>query len=142
MNLNQKIKIIFVFFSVFVSCSKNESNDFEIKNKQIFIALDSFIVESNYKAINQSKNIVINFYKYSNDTLLYFERASPYIIEEYKGRIRYKDFNVFLFSNINDYRNFETFEIHKENMKFAKTRNVDQPFKKGYKFKNGVLKEY
>ena len=52
---------------VFISCNKNES-DFEFKNHQINNAVNDFIEESNYKALNQSKVIVMSFFKYDNDT--------------------------------------------------------------------------
>lgn len=126
---------LYFLLLLFVSCNKNVS-DFEFKNKQIDTAVNNFIKESNYKAINQSKVIVISFFKYDNDTILMLERTEPYKIENYKGKIKWNGFDLFLYSNLeSSYIKFN--DISPENLKYAKERNFDIAYRRDYKVVKG-----
>jgi hypothetical protein len=126
-------------FLLIISCY-NRNNDYEIKNKEIYFAIDDFIEESKYKAANQSKVLVINFLKYENDTILYFERTEPYRKKNYKGKIVWKGYDLFLYSNLKS--NYIIMnKISQDNLKYATDRNMDLPYRKGYKFEKGKLIE-
>lgn len=125
----------YLLLLVFISCNKNGS-DFEFKNHQINKAVNDFIEESNYKALNQSKVIILSFFKYDNDTILMLERTEPYKIENYKGKIKWNGFDLFLYSNLkSNYIKFN--DISSENLKYAKERNFDVAYRRDYKVVKG-----
>lgn len=126
---------LYFLLLLFISCNKNDS-DFEFKNHQINKAVNDFIEESNYKALNQSKVIVLSFFKYNKDTIFMLERTEPYRIENYKGKIKWNGFDLFLYSNLkSNYIKFN--DISSENLKCAKERNFDVAFRRDYKVSKG-----
>ncbi len=132
-----KAVFFIVFFCLILSCSKEDN---PINKKIVGVKLDKFIKDSNYQTINKQKKIVLNFSIQKNDTVVYFERISPYKKDLYLGCFDYKGFKIFVYSNfknhINKFYNINGISLQCEKVLY---REIDLTYRMDYFIKNDSL---
>ncbi len=88
----KKFFLLSVILYAFLSCKKGEGNqEVEFINNDFKVVLDSFILDAKIYSIQQYNDILISLDEENNDTILSFENANPFELENLKKLINLKN---------------------------------------------------
>lgn len=86
--------------SVLSSCKKDVGNqEVEFINNDFKVVLDSFILDAKIYSAQQYNDILISLNEENNDTILSFENANPFELENLKSVFRYNDFTLYFYAS-------------------------------------------
>ncbi len=96
----KKFFLLSVILYAFLSCKKGEGNqEVEFINNDFKVVLDSFILDAKIYSIQQYNDILISLDEENNDTILSFENANPFELENLKGVFTYNDFTLYFYTS-------------------------------------------
>lgn len=97
----KKIFLLSMFCaSVLSSCKKDVGNqEVEFINNDFKVVLDSFILDAKIYSAQQYNDILISLNEENNDTILSFENANPFELENLKSVFRYNDFTLYFYAS-------------------------------------------
>lgn len=139
--------ILLCFIVIFYSCNKQE----KINDNDTFIIKEGFFKDELLKNIqmvsseNIGDNIFFIEYIYTedyNDTLVELVYAKPYTCDYIRGHMKIKNYDIFLFCNLEDKLIAKEFKINKpynDCYKYVHERPIDSPPRVQYRVKNGRI---
>lgn len=75
------------------------NQEIEFINNDFKVVLDSFILDAKIYSAQQYNDILISLNEENNDTILSFENANPFELENLKSVFRYKDFTLYFYAS-------------------------------------------
>lgn len=147
------IKLSFIFiFCFFYSCKQSKEVNKQEQSEDTFLIEDGFFKNDLLEVISlfdesdrfNDKYFFIE-YLYTenyNDTLVELVYGRPYTCNYIKGHIKIKEYDVFLFSDLEDKlieKEFKIVKSYNDCYKYVHERNIDSPPRIQYHVKKGRI---